>query len=188
MTFNYTAFDVFKIISTGPLSTVALDVKRYLKSNHEARILIFSDSSGKQMDLDLSGSEKNVLERLKIYKSPELSSAPVGPGRPKLGVISREVSLLPRHWEWLSTQSGGASATLRRLIEDAKKSSSGREQIKNAQERVHQMMSAIAGNLTNYEEALRALYAKDKKRFLAFISDWPTDLRNYAKILSGEVW
>src|ERR1700679_2948656 len=87
-------------------------------------------------------------------------------GRPKLGVISRELSLLPRHWEWLANQSGGASATIRKLIEDAKKKSSAHTSVKQVQERVYRFMSVIGGDMKGYEEALRALYKADRKKFL----------------------
>lgn len=188
-TLLYTAFENQNILASGPLEDVALKVKRRLKTHSSAPILIFSDSTGKQMDLDLRGTEKEALERLKMFISPEESSLQSsGPGRPKLGVVAREISLLPRHWEWLSTQTGGASATIRRLIEDAKKNSSGKESIKSAQERTHQFMSAMAGNLNNFEEALRSLYAKDKKKFLGLIAYWPEDIKDHAKKLATLVW
>lgn len=185
----YTAFDGQRILISGRLEEVAIQVRKRLKAQPSASILIFSDTTGKLMDLDLRGSESEMLERLKIFVSPakEVNSSS-GPGRPKLGVVAREVSLLPRHWEWLSTQSGGASATLRRLVEEAKKSTSGTERMKNAQERTHKFMSALAGDLPNYEEALRALYAKDKGKFQSLTKEWPTDIRQYARSLATPAW
>ena len=115
---SYTAFEGHRVLAAGGLEEVALKVRRRLKADASASILVFSDSTGKQMDLDLRGSEADLIDRLKIFVAAESPSSS-GPGRPKLGVVAREVSLLPRHWEWLATQSGGASATLRRLIEDA---------------------------------------------------------------------
>lgn len=185
---SYTAFDSYEMISKGTLEEVAIEIKKYIRNHRDARILVFSDSSGKQMDMDLSGTEKEVLERLKVYLSPEERAVSTGPGRPKLGVVAREVSLLPRHWEWLSTQTGGASATLRRLVEDARKNSSGKEKIKSSQERVHLMMTSLAGDFAHYEEALRALYAKDKKKFNALIGDWPKDVREYTRTLASDIW
>ncbi|MBX3032980.1 MAG: DUF2239 family protein [Bdellovibrionaceae bacterium] len=185
----YTAFEGEKLLTTGKLDEVALKIKKRLKAQPAASILVFSDATGKEMDLDLRGSEADVLERLKVYLSPkEAAPAAPGPGRPKLGVVAREVSLLPRHWEWLSTQTGGASATLRRLIDDAKKASSGKALVQNAQERTYKFMSVLAGNLPHYEEALRALYAKDKKKFQAMTRDWPADVREHAKSLAAPVW
>ncbi len=186
---TYTAFEGEKVLASGNLEEVALEIKRRLKKSPSASVLIFSDSTGKEMDLDLSGSESDVLERLKVFM-PIAESVPssTGPGRPKLGVVAREVSLLPRHWEWLSTQNGGASATIRRLIEDARKDSSGKERVKSAQERAYKVMSVLAGNLPHYEEALRALYAKDKRKYLSLIGDWPSDIRSYSKDLAKPVW
>jgi uncharacterized protein len=178
---TYTAFDGHKRLAEGRLDAVVIAIKRKLKAAPASSILVFSDSTGKEMDFDLRGSEKEVLLRLHVYLSRE--SEPLagnGPGRPKLGVVAREVSLLPRHWEWLSTQSGGASAALRKLVEEAKKSSFGKEEAKHAQERAHKFMTSVAGNLPRYEEALRALYARDKKRFKEQMTDWPPDVRNYS--------
>ena len=175
--FKYTAFDKFNLVSSGTIEIVALEVRKYMKSSKDTNILIFSDSSGKQMDLDLSGSEKDVLERLKIFKNQESGTTPTGPGRPKLGVVAREISLLPSHWEWLSNQPGGASSTIRSLIEEKTKSSvSGKLKVKTAQEIVYKFLNAIAGNLPNFEDAVRFLYRKDEKKFKDLISEWPADL------------
>ncbi len=186
--FTYTAFDGFKLISQGSLEEVALVAKRQLKANRDARILVFSDSSGKQMDLVLSGSEKETLERLKIFKTPN-GNAQSGPGRPKLGVIAREVSLLPSHWEWLSNQSGGASAIIRRLIAEKMKGPAlGKDKIKKAQEAVYTFLNAIAGDLPNFEEAVRFLYRRDKKRFKELIAEWPEDLVRHTLKLANETF
>lgn len=186
----YTAFEGNKILASGRLDEVALKVRRRVQSHPSASVLIFSDTTGKEMDLDLSGSEAEMMDRLKVFISSENfnPSVPVGPGRPKLGVVAREVSLLPRHWEWLATQSGGASAALRRLIEAARKNPSAKELSREAQERTHKFMTAIAGNFPNYEEALRALYAKDKKNFQNQIREWPEDVQAHSKKLATDIW
>ena len=187
--FTYTAFDGFQLISQGSLEKVALDAKRQLKANRDARILVFSDSSGKQMDLVLSGSEKETSERLKIFKTPDGNPSQSGPGRPKLGVIAREVSLLPSHWEWLSNQSGGSSAIIRRLVEEKMKGpASGKDKIKKAQEAVYTFLNAIAGDLPNFEEAVRFLYRRDKKRFKELIAKWPEDLVRHTLALASETF
>ncbi|HKQ30957.1 MAG TPA: DUF2239 family protein, partial [Burkholderiales bacterium] len=111
-----------------------------------------------------------------------------GPGRPKLGVVSREVSLLPRHWEWLVAQSGGASAVLRRLVEEARKKSTAGDTVKQAQERTYSFMSVIAGDYEGYEEALRALYRRNKKDFLTHVRKWPTDVKSHAMKLARKVF
>lgn len=187
---TYTAFEGVSRLSHGELENVVLDVKRRLKADSKASILVFSDSTGKQMDFDLRGSEKTVLERLKVYfpRHEASGATPTGPGRPRLGVVAREISLLPRHWEWLSNQPGGASATIRRLIDETRKSTSEREQVREAQECIHKFMSAIAGNLPDFEEALRALYARDKARFKKLITRWPHDIKEYINKGTEVIW
>ncbi len=186
--YTYTAFESFQILSSGHLEKVVLKVKIRQKENREARILIFSDSTGNQLDFDLSGTEKEVLERLKIY-SAKLPIAHKGAGRPKLGVVPREISLLPSHWEWLSNQSGGASLTIRQLIDDKVKSSSlEKNKVKNAQEVTYKFLSAIAGDLPNFEEAIRYLYRRDKKRFLELASGWHKDIVSHAEFLASNVF
>jgi hypothetical protein len=131
------------------------------------------------MDFNFQGSLKDVMKRLDIYVAKRGSSLVPGPGRPKLGVISREVSLLPRHWEWLASQPSGASATIRKLVEDAKKRSSVHIGVRQVQEHVYRFMSVIAGDLNGYEEALRALYKADRENLLLHTRDWPVDVRTH---------
>lgn len=185
---TYTAFEGNKMIAQGPLSEVVLKIKKRLGKEENNSILIFSDSTGKTMDFNFQGSEKDIQKRLEVFvsedKAPEIS----GPGRPRLGVISREVSLLPRHWEWLASQSGGASATLRKLVDEAKKKSAEGHSFKQAQERTYKFMSVMAGDLQGYEEALRALYKKDQEKFLAQTEDWPHDVKAHLKMLTGPVF
>ncbi len=185
---TYTAFEGFKRLSRGDIETVALDVAKHLKKNSSASVLIFSDSSGKQMDLDLSGSERDIIGRLKVFATPEASTAS-GPGRPKLGVVSREVSLLPQHWEWLATQTGGASATIRRLVDEKMKAPlNEKDRAKQAQESAYRFLTAIAGNLPNFEEAIRYMYRRDKKKFKTLVAEWPSDLLDHTMILTEAVF
>jgi hypothetical protein len=186
---HYSAFEGDRLLHQGPLEEVILKVKRRADKAHQASFLIFSDETGKTMDFNFRGSETEVLKRLEPFQSSsEVSITNPGPGRPKLGVVSREVSLLPRHWEWLATQEGGASSTLRRLVEEAKKKSASGSEIKKAQERTYKFISVMAGDREGYEEALRALYRRDKKTFTALISDWPADIRKHAVSLSKPVF
>src|SRR6202000_600087 len=97
-----------------------------------------------------------------------------GRGRPKLGVEAREVTLLPRHWEWLSTQRPGASATLRRLVEDARRADPGASGMREGKEAPYRFITAMAGDALGYEEAVRALFANDGARFEAESTPWPT--------------
>jgi hypothetical protein len=177
---TYTAFEGNKQIFEGSFSDVILKIKKRLDKEVNSSILIFSNSTGKTIDFNFQGNERDVLRRLEVYVTDVAPIDNTGPGRPKLGVMSREVSLLPRHWEWLATQSGGASATLRNLVEEAKKKSASGNQIKLAQERTYKFMSVIAGDFEGYEEAIRALYKKDKKNFISLIQGWPNDIKNYA--------
>jgi hypothetical protein len=189
--FTYTAFEKFELLTQGSLEQVALEVKRRMKTHRESQILIFSDSTGKQMDLDLSGTEKEALERLKIFaKQDQPSPAPTtGAGRPKLGVVAREISLLPSHWEWLTNQPGGSSATIRKLIDEkVKGSSSEKEKIKTAQEVTYKFLTAIAGDLPQFEEAIRFLYRKDKKKFQEHMHGWPKDIIHHAMDLAENVF
>lgn len=186
---TYTAFDKTTLIAQGPLEEVVLAVKKKIgKSHQDSPILFFSDLTGKQMDFDLSGSDKEIVARLKVYLDPKSIAESSGPGRPKLGVVAREVSLLPKHWEWLSTQTGGASAIIRRLIETEMKTSSSKETIKKRQECAYKFLSAIAGDLPSFEEVIRALYAKDKKKFKDMMNGWPKDIKTHALHLSEEVF
>jgi hypothetical protein len=105
-----------------------------------------------------------------------------------LGVVPREVTLLPRHWDWLGTQPGGASVALRKLVEQARKSNHGADQLRHAQEAAYRFMSAMAGNEAGFEEATRALFAGNQEVFSMQVESWPIDVRNHAKKLAARVW
>jgi uncharacterized protein len=167
---TYTTFHHQTKIAHGTLETVLIKTKAHMESNSNHDLLIFHDQSGKQIDFDFRGTDAEILARV-------LPPMQTGRGRPKLGVTSREVTLLPRHWEWLEAQPSGASATLRRLIEAEKNSS--QEQERQRIEAVGRFMSAMAGNAAHFEEASRALYAKDFVRLSALINDWQPDVRSY---------
>lgn len=184
---TYTAFAGEKMVAKGPLLEVALKVKRLIGKAENSPMQIFSDITGGSMDFNFQGTEKEVLKRLEVFVG-EGSKESSGPGRPRLGVVSREVSLLPRQWEWLASQSGGASAVLRRLVDEAKKKSSEGNSIKQCQERAYKFMSAIGGDLKGFEEAIRALYKKDQKAFLLHIAEWPHDVRAHALKLAASVF
>ncbi|MDT8324349.1 MAG: DUF2239 family protein [Bacteroidota bacterium] len=146
-------------------------------------------------DADVSG-EGGKAHAFHFGKVHETATVPAGdsekkrrgPGRPKLGVVSREVTLLPRHWEWLSTQPGGASVTLRKLVETARKANSGKDRIRRAQEITYRFMNAVGGDLPGYEEALRALYAPDAARFASLVADWPKDVREHVLRFAREAF
>lgn len=168
---SYTAFTGNERFATAPL----LDLALALKERGNPSALIFEDETGKQIDIDLRGTLDDVRLR---YASPEESR---GPGRPKLGVVAREVTLLPAHWEWLNAQPGGASVALRKLVHEAKKANETKDRQRQAQEATYRFISVMAGNLPNFEEASRALYADDRGRFAELISDWPADIQAHAQ-------
>lgn len=178
-----TAFAGERLLASGAPPSVALAVRAALRVSPNA-ILIFDDRTGRQIDFDLRGSADEIAARL---QGPEASSTepPRGAGRPKLGVVAREVTLLPRHWDWLAAQPGGASVTLRKLVEAARKGGDAGVSARQAQEAADRFMSAMLGNQPGYEEAARALYAGDRTRFLALSEGWPGDLRDHARKLAA---
>jgi uncharacterized protein len=163
---NVTAFKHGKQIASGERDEVARMLSQAL-SEQDGTILVFEDQSGRITDLDY----RNV--------------APRGAGRPKLGVQAREVTLLPRHWDWLSEQSGGASAALRRLIDQERRN--GRTQ-RESRDAAYRFMQAACGDLPQYEEALRTLYSARNDEFQMLISQWPSDIVRYVtNLLGGEL-
>jgi hypothetical protein len=181
MTKNFTAFEGQRRLISGPITEVALAIKGATRPA-AGPIVIFSDTSGRSIDLDLRGSDAEVLARLSAISpvvAEEAPNEPRGRGRPKLGVVAREVTLLPRHWEWLSAQPGGASVALRKLVEEARKANGDRDRHRAARDAAYHFMSAMAGNLENFEEASRALFADDRRRFTSLIAPWPADIRDH---------
>jgi hypothetical protein len=181
------AFDGHRQIATGTLAEVALATKLALDAGVDGPVLIFDDLSGRPVELDLRGTPDDVLARLPSTDSDD-EPAPRGPGRPKLGVVAREVTLLPRHWDWLASQPGGASATLRRLVEDARRAHRERDAARLAGEAVDRFMTAMAGNLPGYEEASRAFWRKERERFLQVTDAWPADVREHVRRLATRAW
>jgi len=177
MTEIFTAFEGERRLASGSLAEVALAVKR-VEGRTSAPIAVFSDSTGRAVDLDLRGSDEDVVARLAETLAPA-AETPRGRGRPRLGVVAREVTLLPRHWEWLNAQPGGASVALRKLVEEARRANGDRDRQRAARDAAYHFMSAMAGNLPNFEEASRALFADDRTRFVSQIAGWPADIRDH---------
>jgi hypothetical protein len=167
---TYTAFLGQSRIVSGTLKEMLLETKARMERGQSDPILIFEDQTGRQVDFDFRGTPDEVVERA-------APSRRAGPGRPRLGVVSREVSLLPRQWDWLEQQPNGISAALRRLVDEARKRDPGEERARLAREAAGRFMTAMAGNLPGYEEASRALFAKDDERFRQRIAAWPEDVR-----------
>jgi hypothetical protein len=175
---TFTAFEGPRRLVSGPLHEVALAVRRAEQRDAE-RVAIFSDATGRAIDLDLRGSDDEIVARLPASSPPPAPSEPRGRGRPKLGVVAREVTLLPRHWEWLTTQPGGASVTLRKLVEAARRANGDKDRSRGARDAAYHFMSAMAGNLPGFEEASRALFADEQRRFASLIAAWPDDIRDH---------
>ena len=191
-----TAFAGNRLIAAGPLRSVALTARQVLDTEPAATVLIFDDVEQRQVEIDLRGSMAELVQRLASApdQAPAPRSAEPGPdaaplaprgrGRPKLGVVAREVTLLPRHWSWLNAQPGGASVALRRLVEAARRDGGGDER-RQRQEATYRFMHAIAGNAPGFEEAARALFAADLPRFEDAVVDWPHDVREHATMLAA---
>src|SRR5262245_34034352 len=180
---NCTAFRGNVLLAAGPRLQVAQAIK---KAGDLHEILAFDDETGRVIDFNVRGSDADVVAR---YSAPtrtapepsgeESSSEPRGRGRPRLGVVAREVTLLPRHWEWLAAQPGGASVALRRLVEEARRANGDRDRHRAARDAAYHFMSAMAGNFEGFEEASRALFADDRRRFGEIIAPWPADIRDH---------
>lgn len=187
-----TAFVGTHRLAGGPVRDVARAVKTYFDAHPDAQVLIFDNATAHPVEFDMRGTVDDVLVRLERARSEADASAdatdaesrPRGPGRPKLGVIPREVTLLPRHWDWLAAQPGGASVTLRRLVEDARRVAEGADRRRAAREAAYRFMAAMAGNAPGFEDAARALFAGDAARLRTLIQPWPADVRDFAQELA----
>jgi len=183
---HFTAFMGQRLLAAGPLAEVALAVMNASRKPAAPSIIIFDDATGRPIDLDLRGTDREVVARLpQPAPAPETATygtaaaEPRGRGRPKLGVVAREVTLLPRHWEWLGAQPGGASVALRKLVEEARRANGDADRARAAKEAAYRFMSVMAGNLAGFEEASRALFADDRRRFVGLVAGWPDDIRDH---------
>jgi hypothetical protein len=177
-----TAFDGHRLLASGPCAEVALAVKRALAAGADGPVLVFDDHSGRPVEFDPRGSEADLRAR---RSEPQ---APRGPGRPKLGVTAREVTLLPRHWDWLAKQPGGASAALRRLVEQAIRDGGPTQRSRESAEAVDRFMLAMTGNLPGHEEASRAFWRGERERFVQLTEAWPIDVRDHLRRLAAIAW
>lgn len=184
---TFVAFDHHRLMARGPLPEVARATKLALDAGAPGPVLIFDERSSQPLDLDFRGSPDEVLARL-TPAAPAVKPPSRGPGRPKLGVTSREVTLLPRHWAWLAQQPGGASAVLRRLVEQAQRSNAPKQQARQAMESVERFMNAMTGDFAGHEEASRAFYRGERDRFAALVEHWPVDVRDHLHRLVDRAW
>jgi hypothetical protein len=180
-----TAFEGTRRIASGEPARVATAAKQVLDRGERAPVLVFDDHTSRLVEIDFRGDLAEIQARLLETAQPDASEGkPRGPGRPKLGVVGREVTLLPRHWEWLTAQPGGASVALRKLVDQARRANEGRDKVRAAQESAFRFMSAMAGNEPKFEEANRALFAGDRAKFHSMIDAWPIDVRDHAAMLA----
>lgn len=190
------AFEGSRRIARGPLAAVALRAKAAVDRGARGPVLIFDDPTSALIEVDFRGTPSDVAKRVARLDgqvagpgaadatSPE-PELPRGPGRPRLGVVAREVTLLPRHWEWLGTQRGGASVALRKLVDEARRANEGADRMRVAQEAAYRFMSAMSGDRPGFEEATRALFAGQRKRFEELVADWPVGVREHSRTLAA---
>src|SRR6478672_9329670 len=172
---TFTVFAGDRRLVRGPLEEMLRKTKKKLEAEPDLRVFIFDDDSGREVDYDFRGTADEVVARaLRENEAPR-----TGPGRPKLGVVAREVTLLPRHWEWLERQPNGASAALRRLVDDARKKAPDAERARAARAAASRFMWVMAGDLPHFEEASRALFAGDRARFQTLVKGWPPDIKKH---------
>ena len=159
-----TLFHKFELLARGNAGEFENGVRLTAIMAQTGEVLAFDDETGRPIDIDLA-----------------LDPPPRPRGRPALGVEAKEVTLLPRHWEWLASQPGGASVTLRKLVEAASRSGrSERERLDAA----CRFLTAIAGDMPGYEDAVRALYAGDRSAFDHEAASWPGAIGEHARSLA----
>jgi hypothetical protein len=189
-----TAFAGSRRVATGALRDVARKAKVVLDRDRWAQVVIFDDVTSQVIEVDFRGTSEDVVRRIAdaeaaaAQRAAAPSTEPRRPGRPKLGVVAREVTLLPRHWDWLATQPGGASVALRKLVEHARQANAGKDRRRRAQESAYRFLSAMAGNEPGFEEAIRALFAGRKNRFDELVDAWPADIRDHTRKLAAAVF
>jgi len=184
---SYTAFGGERRVASGRLEDVVLRVKEVLEGGEREPVLVFDDVTSQQVEVDFRGSRQEVLTRLGCRAGQEEApfapdGTPRGPGRPKLGVVGREVTLLPRHWDWLNSQPGGPSVTLRKLVEEAKRANVGKDRVRAARDAAYEFMRVMAGDRPGFEEATRILFSKGKDRLTglqSLLAHWPDDIREH---------
>lgn len=192
---TYIAFQGQQRIAIGDLTTVVQSASDVMERMPHASILVFDCATSQQIEINFRGTTAEIVERLaarlnggatRTEESPDGPAiAPPKAGRPKLGVVAREVTLLPRHWEWLAAQPASASVTLRKLVEEAARNTVVQDRERVAREATHRFMMIIAGNLPGFEEASRALFRQDRAKFDQNIADWPVDIRDHVLRLAA---
>lgn len=192
----FSCFDGHRLVASGTPEVAALALKQLRADNATGPLLVFDNASGRTRDFDTRGSDAELLARVAeslpaVEADADVTAegapaTPRGRGRPKLGVVAREVTLLPRHWAWLAEQPGGASVVLRRLVEAASRAGADEDRQRRHSERAYHFLQAIAGDLPGFEEAIRVLFAHDRAGLEAALHSWPVDVREHALRLAFE--
>jgi uncharacterized protein len=189
---EWIAFARHARLAQGDCRNVATRVKAHCDAHPNDPLFVFDARTSRPVELDLRGSAAAVLRRLtgKVNdEAPDTTApgpeSPRGPGRPKLGVVAREITLLPRHWSWLASQPGGASVALRKLVEHALRANRKSDRMREARDAVYRFMKAMAGDESGFEEASRALFATDISRLRKIIARWPRDVRDHVLALTA---
>lgn len=170
-----TAFDGLRRLTSGSLADAAVAIVQAMRAGSNGPLLIFDDATGRVVDIDWRGSVEEVAAR---YAEPPAVSR--GPGRPRLGVVPREVTLLPAQWDWLAQQPGGASVTLRKLVDRARRETAANTSVRVARENAYRFLHAVGGDLPNFEALSRALFAGDDAQLRAILATWPADVQTFA--------
>ncbi|MBH1802568.1 DUF2239 family protein [Stenotrophomonas maltophilia] len=193
----FSCFDGHRLVASGTPEVAALALKQLRAGNVAGPRLVFDNATGRTHDFDTRGSDAELRARVAeafpsavdadaVIAPEDAPVAPRGRGRPKLGVVAREVTLLPRHWAWLAEQPGGASVVLRRLVEAASRAGADKDQQRRHSERTYHFLQTIAGDLPGFEEAIRVLFAHDRSGLEMALRSWPEDVRNHALRLAFE--
>lgn len=188
---SWVAFSRSERIAEGRPREVAAAVKTRVDADQEASVLVFDAQTSEPVEIDLRGGLDDVLARLPAAEEVPFPAADPMPwpavrtvGRPRLGVAAREVTLLPRHWDWLARQPGGASVALRKLVEQALHTHADADRVRQARESTYRFMTAMAGNEPHHEEAVRALFAGNLDAFAQMVAAWPADVRQHTLALA----
>lgn len=174
-----------ELVAEGEVAEVLAKARAYLRQQGDAELLVLNRETSRVLEVDFDQPDEVIERTLGIQAGEPPKPARRGRGRPRLGVQSREVSLLPRHWEWLNSQPGGASAALRRLVEEARKSPE--VQAEEARLAVDRFLNTLAGDLPNYEEALRQFYRRQYGLMYEQMAGWPADIQRHARWLTSRV-
>lgn len=188
-------FEHHRRLARGEPVGVIAAVQQRLAEQPEALPLVLDAVTSERIELDWRAPAAQLLAQLPPAPAPAVDDpdeapggdAPRGPGRPRLGVTAREVTLLPRHWDWLSRQPGGASVALRKLVQSAMRDGGSAEAQRRATESAYRFMSIVCGDLPHYEEVSRALFAGDLARVDALAAPWPADVATHLRALLTQI-